>query len=64
MPYRLQRRGGKAKVVSKDTGRVHSKRYLPLARAKAQMRAMYANMPADEKAMIRRAKRRMRKRRT
>lgn len=46
MPYKLKPAGkGKATVVSTDTGKKHSKKPIPTARAKAQMRAMYANVP-------------------
>ena len=42
MPYSLQRSGRGYYVVNKDTGRRHSNRPLPKARAMAQMRALYA----------------------
>jgi len=53
MPYSIQRSGKGYKVVSTLTGKTHSKKALSLAKAHAQMRAMYANMPASEKATIR-----------
>lgn len=48
MPYKLESAGnGRAFVVSENTGKRHSRHALPVARAKAQMRALYANT-ADE----------------
>lgn len=43
MPYKLQSTGGGYKVVTKATGKAHSKKPLSKERAKAQMRAIYAN---------------------
>jgi hypothetical protein len=43
MPWSLQKSGRGYYVVTKGTGRKHSKRPLSLKRAKAQMRALYAN---------------------
>lgn len=43
MPYSLRKRGGGYVVVTKATGRTHSKKPLSRARAMAQMRALYAN---------------------
>ena len=50
MPYKLRKapRRNLYWVVSKDTGLKHSKDPLPMERAKAQMRALYANV-ADAK---------------
>lgn len=50
MPYKLRKapRRNLYWVVSKDTGEKHSKDPLPMERAKAQMRALYANV-ADAK---------------
>ena len=42
MPYKLLKRGSKAKVITKSSGKPHSRKPLPLGRAKAQMRALYA----------------------
>lgn len=44
MPYKLKKVGGGYKVESKDTGKTHSNKPLSKSRAKAQMRAMYANV--------------------
>jgi len=43
MPWSLQKSGRGYYVVTKSTGRRHSGRPLSLKRAKAQMRALYAN---------------------
>lgn len=48
MPYNLQKSGGGYKVVSKDTGKTHSNKPLSKGKAKAQMRALYANMKKEE----------------
>lgn len=46
MPYELKPCGkGGATVVTKGTRKSHSKKCLPRARAEAQMRALYANVP-------------------
>ncbi len=45
MPCDLVRSGSGWKVRSKDTGKTHSNKPLPEERAKAQMRALYANVP-------------------
>ena len=45
MPYELKKAGSGWVVVTKGTKRAHSKKALPLERAKAQMRALYANVP-------------------
>lgn len=42
MPWKLRKVKGGYQVVTKDTGRTHSKKPLPKARAEAQMRALYA----------------------
>ena len=44
MPYELKRSGKGYFVETKGTHKRHSKRPLPLSRAKAQMRALYASM--------------------
>ena len=45
MPYKLVSAGkGKAYVVTKGTGKKHSKHAIPTSRAKAQMRAMYLHV--------------------
>lgn len=44
MPYDLIKTKGGYKVRSKDTGKTHSNKPLPKSRAKAQMRALYANV--------------------
>jgi hypothetical protein len=43
MPWKLEKSGAGYFVVTKDTGRRHSKMPLPKQRALAQMRALYAN---------------------
>lgn len=44
MPYKIvSKGGGKAQVCKKDGSKCYSKKPIPVARAKAQMRAMYAN---------------------
>jgi hypothetical protein len=44
MPYHIRSAGhGKAQVVKTATGEPLSKKPIPIARAKAQMRAVYAN---------------------
>lgn len=50
MPYKLKQAGGGWIVVNSDTGRPHSKKPLSRTRAKAQMRALYANVPDAAKA--------------
>lgn len=45
MPYELRKSGSGYVVVTQGTKRAHSKKPLPLERAKAQMRALYANEP-------------------
>ena len=45
MPYTITKVGGGYKVKSKDTGKTHSKKPLSKAKAMAQERAMYANVP-------------------
>ena len=50
MPYHIRSSGsGKAQVVKTATGEPMSKKPIPLARAKAQMRALYANEPVSTK---------------
>jgi hypothetical protein len=46
MPYKLRKARGKDLyyVITKDTGKKHSNEPLPLERAKAQMKALYASM--------------------
>ena len=44
MPYDLEKTKGGYKVRSKETGKTHSNKPLSKAKAKAQMRAMYANV--------------------
>jgi hypothetical protein len=36
-------------VITKETGRAHSKRGLPKARAQAQMRALYLHAPDSDR---------------
>lgn len=52
MPYgivkRMKKKHAVAKVVTKTTGKAHSKKWLPVARAKAQLRAIKANTPEEE----------------
>jgi hypothetical protein len=43
MPYELRKAGKGWVVMIQGTKRAHSKKPLPLERAKAQMRALYAN---------------------
>lgn len=50
MPYQLKQVPGGYVVVNSDTGRPHSKKPLSRTRAKAQMRALYANVPDAAKA--------------
>lgn len=47
MPYSLKKSGSGYKVMSKDTGKTHSNKPIPKSRAKAQMRALYANMKKE-----------------
>jgi hypothetical protein len=42
MPWKLKKSGKGYIVVTEGTGRPHSKKPLPRARAMAQMRALYA----------------------
>ena len=44
MPYKLQKVKGGYKVVSKNTGRTHSRKPMTKAKATAQLRALYANV--------------------
>jgi len=49
MPYKLEKSGQRFFVVSTETGKKHSKKPLPKARAEAQRRALYMRAnPADE----------------
>lgn len=43
MPYKVKKSGKGYKVITKTTGRPHSKKPLSKAKAKAQARAIYAN---------------------
>ena len=43
MPYKVSKSGKGYKVVTKATGRAHSKKPLSKKKAQAQMRALYAN---------------------
>lgn len=52
MPYSLVKSGKGYKVQSTLTGKTHSKKSMSLAKAHAQMRAMYANMSPNEKQRI------------
>lgn len=47
MPYKLAKRGNGWVVVTKETGKPHSKKPLPRARALAQMRALYMHMKGE-----------------
>ena len=49
MPYKLRKARGKDLywVITKDTGKKHSKDPMPLERAKAQMRALYVHLPQE-----------------
>ncbi len=47
MPYELKKSGSGYQVVSKDTGKTHSKKPLSKSTASAQMRALYANMKKE-----------------
>jgi hypothetical protein len=58
MPYELEKVINGYYVITQGTGFRHSKRPLSLSRAKAQMRALYANMPESEKRSMMRLKRR------
>lgn len=53
MPYSIIKAGKGYKVASTLSGKTHSKKSLSLAKAHAQMRAIYANMSSEEKAKIR-----------
>jgi hypothetical protein len=44
----VEKRGSGFKVVNKETGKTYSKKPQTKAKAAAQARAMYANMPAHE----------------
>jgi hypothetical protein len=44
MPYEIRKTKGGYKVHSKDTGKAHSDKPLSKSKAKAQMRALYANV--------------------
>jgi hypothetical protein len=44
MPYKVVKSGGGYKVKSTDTGKTHSSKPMPKAKAQAQMRALYANV--------------------
>jgi hypothetical protein len=57
MPYELEKVINGYYVITQGTGFRHSKRPLSLTRAKAQMRALYANMPESEKRAMRSARR-------
>jgi hypothetical protein len=50
MPWKVQKSGKGYVVVTKGTGRKHSKKPLSKARAQAQMRALYAQ---EKKGKIR-----------
>ena len=55
MPYHIRKAGdGKAQVVKTATGEAMSKKPIPVARAKAQMRALYANEPVSTSSAQRR----------
>jgi len=43
MPYAVRKSGKGYQVVNKHTNKKYSKKPLPKARAKAQLRAIYAN---------------------
>ncbi len=45
MPYIIKKMKNKYKVVTKGTNKAHSKKGLSASKAKAQMRALYANVP-------------------
>lgn len=45
MPYKVVAEGSGFVVINTDTGRKHSRKPLPRARAEAQARALYANVP-------------------
>lgn len=49
MPYKIVKVKGGEKVVSKDTGKVHSQKPLSHAKAIAQLRALYANVKDAKK---------------
>lgn len=52
MPYHLVKAAKNGFYVeTKGTGRKHSKLPLPKSRAEAQMRALYARMPGEARAM-------------
>lgn len=54
MPYSLQKSGRGYYVITKASGRRHSKRPLSLKRAKAQMRALYANEKSNSNSRYKR----------
>jgi hypothetical protein len=43
MPYKIVKAGGGAKVCKKEGGKCFSKKPLSVGRAKAQLKAIYAN---------------------
>lgn len=43
MPYGIKKTGGGYVVETKTTGKTHSNKPMSKSKAKAQMRAMYAN---------------------
>lgn len=48
MPYHIQNMGhGMARVVKTSTGEAMSGKPIPLARAKRQLKALYANEPVS-----------------
>jgi len=50
MPYHIKVTGnGKGQVVKSATGEPMSKKPLPIGRANAQLRALYANEPKAKK---------------
>ena len=49
MPYRMQKSGKGYTVVTRGTGKKHSKKPMSKVKAMMQMRAMYANMKKGEK---------------
>lgn len=49
MPYAIRKGPHGFKVVTKATGKAHSKKPMSKGKARAQMRAMYANTPEARK---------------
>lgn len=49
MPWKITGKDDKCNVVNEDTGKKKNKRPMSRARAKAYLRALYANVPEARK---------------